>query len=38
MTAPPPSDNRIARDLRGFGPLGLTAIVIILVGNGSSCP
>ena len=27
------TDGRLARDLRGFGPMGLTAIVIILLGN-----
>lgn len=29
----PPSDNRLARDLRGFGPLGILAILAILAGN-----
>jgi membrane protease YdiL (CAAX protease family) len=27
------SDDRLARDLRGFGPLGLLAIVVIIFGN-----
>jgi membrane protease YdiL (CAAX protease family) len=31
--AHPPSDNRLAASLRRFGPLGLLAIVIILLGN-----
>ena len=30
--------DRFARDLRGFGPLGLTAIVIILLGNAIVVP
>jgi CAAX protease family protein len=31
--AHPPSDNRLTASLRRFGPLGLLAIVIILLGN-----
>ena len=31
--AAPPSDDRVARDLRGFGPLGILAILAILAGN-----
>jgi hypothetical protein len=29
----PPSDDPIARALRGFGPLGILAILVILAGN-----
>ena len=29
----PPSDDSLARGLRGFGPLGIVAIVVILLGN-----
>ena len=29
----PPSDDQFARDLRGFGPLGILAILVILAGN-----
>ena len=29
----PPSDDRVARDLRGFGPIGILAILVILAGN-----
>jgi membrane protease YdiL (CAAX protease family) len=29
----PPSDDRLAADLRGFGPIGLLAILVILAGN-----
>jgi hypothetical protein len=32
------SDDRIARQLRGFGPLGILAILIILLGNGLFIP
>lgn len=31
--AAPPFDDRVARDLRGFGPLGILAILVILAGN-----
>jgi membrane protease YdiL (CAAX protease family) len=31
--ATPPSDDPIAAELRGFGPLGILAILIILAGN-----
>jgi membrane protease YdiL (CAAX protease family) len=31
--AAPPLDDRLAEDLRGFGPLGILAIVVILSGN-----
>src|SRR5712691_938075 len=31
--AAPPSDDRFAADLRGFGPLGILAILAILAGN-----
>lgn len=31
--AAPPSDDRVAERLRGFGPLGLLAIVVILAGS-----
>jgi len=31
--AAPPVDDRLAEDLRGFGPLGILAIVVILAGN-----
>jgi len=31
--AAPPLDDRLAEDLRGFGPLGILAIVVILAGN-----
>ena len=30
---PAPSDEALAAKLRGFGPLGLLAILIILAGN-----
>jgi membrane protease YdiL (CAAX protease family) len=33
MDATPPPDDRFAEDLRGFGPLGLLAIVAILLGD-----
>jgi membrane protease YdiL (CAAX protease family) len=32
VTSPPPAD-RLAADLRGFGPLGILAMVVILAGN-----
>jgi membrane protease YdiL (CAAX protease family) len=32
-TAPPHVDDQVAARLRGFGPLGLLAIVVILAGN-----
>jgi uncharacterized protein len=31
--ATPPSNDRFAADLRGFGPLGIFAILVILAGN-----
>jgi membrane protease YdiL (CAAX protease family) len=31
--APLPSDDRLASDLRGFGPIGILAILVILAGN-----
>jgi membrane protease YdiL (CAAX protease family) len=31
--AAPPLEDRLAEDLRGFGPLGILAIVVILSGN-----
>jgi len=31
--APERLDDRFARDLRGFGPLGISAMVVILLGN-----
>ena len=31
--AAPPADDRLAAPLRGFGPLGLLAMVVILAGN-----
>nr|MBA2432666.1 hypothetical protein [Chthoniobacterales bacterium] len=31
--AAPPGDDRLARHLRGFGPIGLLAIVVVLSGN-----
>jgi len=31
--AAPPVEDRLAEDLRGFGPLGILAIVVILAGN-----
>jgi membrane protease YdiL (CAAX protease family) len=31
--AAPPSDDRLAASLRGFGPLGILAIVVIFAGN-----
>ena len=31
--APPPSDDRFAADLRGFGPLGILAILVITAGQ-----
>ena len=31
--AAPPSDDRVANALRGFGPLGILAILVILLGN-----
>jgi len=34
----PPADDRVAADLRGFGPLGLFAILVILAGNGIVAP
>ena len=33
VRAAPPSDDRFARDLRGFGLLGILAIFVILAGN-----
>jgi CAAX protease family protein len=33
-----PSGDRLAEDLRGFGPLGLVAIVVILAGNAVVLP
>ena len=35
---PPPADDRVAAALRGFGPLGLLAILVILAGNGIVAP
>jgi membrane protease YdiL (CAAX protease family) len=34
----PPPDDRVAADLRGFGPLGLVAILVILAGNAIVAP
>ena len=34
----PPADDRVAADLRGFGPLGLVAILVILAGNAIVAP
>ena len=34
----PPADDRVAAALRGFGPLGLLAILVILAGNGIVAP
>lgn len=31
--AAPPSDDRFAKDLRGFGPLGIVAALVILVAG-----
>ena len=31
--AAPPLEDRLAKDLRGFGPLGILAIIVILSGN-----
>ena len=36
--AAPPSDDGFARDLRGFGVLGLLAVVLILLGNALFLP
>ena len=36
--AVPPSDGSIAESLRGFGPLGIFAILVILAGNGLFAP
>jgi hypothetical protein len=36
--AEPPSDGRLAAQLRGFGPLGILAIVVILAGNAVVVP
>ena len=36
--ATPPSDDLIAERLRGFGPLGILAILVILAGNGLFAP
>lgn len=36
--ATPPSDDRLAARLRGFGPLGLLAILVILAGNSVVVP
>jgi membrane protease YdiL (CAAX protease family) len=33
-----PSDDHFAKSLRGFGPLGILAILLILVGNGLFAP
>ena len=37
-TAAPSSDDRFARELRGFGPIGILAIVVVLAGNGLFAP
>jgi hypothetical protein len=34
----PPADDFVAAELRGFGPLGILAILIILAGNGLFAP
>jgi CAAX protease family protein len=34
----PPSDDRLAAALRGFGPLGLLAVLVILAGNAVVAP
>ena len=34
----PPTDERLARDLRGFGPLGIVAILVIFLGNAIMVP
>ena len=36
--ATPPSGDRFAADLRGFGPLGILVILVILVGNSVVVP
>ena len=36
--AEPPSDDPLARAVRGFGPLGLFAILVILLGNAVFIP
>jgi CAAX protease family protein len=36
--AAPPSDDHVAKRLRGFGPLGIAAILVILAGNGLFVP
>ena len=36
--AVPPSDDRVAERLRGFGPLGIIAVLVILAGNGLFAP
>ncbi|HYJ79178.1 MAG TPA: CPBP family intramembrane glutamic endopeptidase [Longimicrobiaceae bacterium] len=33
-----PPDDRFAAELRGFGPLGIVAIVVVLAGNGLFAP
>lgn len=35
---PPPADDHVAKRLRGFGPVGIVAILIILAGNGLFAP
>jgi membrane protease YdiL (CAAX protease family) len=34
----PPAGDRVAAELRGFGPLGILAILVILAGNGIVAP
>jgi hypothetical protein len=33
MIADPPAEDRLAARLRGFGPVGILAILVILAGN-----
>lgn len=36
--APPPEDDRFAEQLRGFGPIGILAILVVLAGNAIVAP
>lgn len=36
--AMPPSDDQLAMGLRGFGAIGIVAIIVILAGNGLVAP
>jgi membrane protease YdiL (CAAX protease family) len=38
VRAAQPSDDQFARDLRGFGPIGILAILVILAGNSLVAP